>query len=55
MNDSEGVAPDAVQGPVGMTGAAIAVVDEGGTVVGWTQAAQRLVGYSAAEVVGRPG
>ncbi|MER5917991.1 SpoIIE family protein phosphatase [Streptomyces sp. NPDC001982] len=33
--------------------AAIAMIDEQGTVVGWTQAAQRLVGYSAGEVVGR--
>ncbi|MFE0332237.1 PAS domain S-box protein, partial [Streptomyces sp. NPDC058960] len=32
---------------------AIAVLDAQGTVVGWSQAAQRLVGYSAAEVVGR--
>ncbi|MFB7498828.1 SpoIIE family protein phosphatase [Streptomyces sp. NPDC056161] len=35
------------------TGAAIAVVDEKGTLVGWTQAAERLTGFSAAEVVGR--
>ncbi|MGW4516466.1 SpoIIE family protein phosphatase [Streptomyces sp. NPDC004393] len=33
--------------------AAIAMLDEQGTVVGWTQAAQRLVGYSAGEVVGQ--
>ncbi|MFJ8075713.1 SpoIIE family protein phosphatase [Streptomyces sp. NPDC096176] len=33
--------------------AAIAVIDAEGTVVGWTQAAQQLVGYSAGEVVGR--
>ncbi|MEV8563469.1 SpoIIE family protein phosphatase [Streptomyces sp. NPDC051917] len=32
---------------------AIALLDAQGTVVGWSQAAQRLVGYSAAEVVGR--
>ncbi|MGI5144445.1 MULTISPECIES: SpoIIE family protein phosphatase [unclassified Streptomyces] len=32
--------------------AAIALLDAEGTVVGWTQAAQRLVGYTAAEVVG---
>ncbi|MEU3302316.1 SpoIIE family protein phosphatase [Streptomyces sp. NPDC006678] len=38
-----------------MAGAAIALLDAEGTVVGWTQAAQRLVGYSAAEVVGRSG
>ena len=33
---------------------AVAMIDGDGTVVGWTQAAQRLVGYSAREVVGRP-
>ncbi|MGW1800759.1 SpoIIE family protein phosphatase [Streptomyces sp. NPDC001984] len=32
---------------------AIAMLDEQGTVVGWTQAAERLVGYSAGDVVGR--
>ncbi|MFD9655776.1 SpoIIE family protein phosphatase [Streptomyces mirabilis] len=35
-------------------GPAILLLDAEGTVVGWTQSAQRLVGYSAAEVVGRP-
>ncbi|MGW3247999.1 ATP-binding SpoIIE family protein phosphatase [Streptomyces sp. NPDC001070] len=33
--------------------AAIAMIDAEGTVVGWTQAARQLVGYSAGEVVGR--
>jgi PAS domain S-box-containing protein len=32
---------------------AIALLDAQGTVVGWSQTAQRLVGYSAVEVVGR--
>ncbi|MET8411251.1 SpoIIE family protein phosphatase [Streptomyces sp. NPDC005195] len=32
---------------------AVALLDARGTVVGWSQTAQRLVGYSAAEVVGR--
>ncbi|MGW3445401.1 SpoIIE family protein phosphatase [Streptomyces sp. NPDC001076] len=32
---------------------AIAMLDEQGTVVGWTRAAERLVGYSAGDVVGR--
>ncbi|MET8325083.1 SpoIIE family protein phosphatase [Streptomyces sp. NPDC005181] len=32
---------------------AIALFDERGTVVAWTQAAERLVGYSAQDVVGR--
>ncbi|MFB7445243.1 SpoIIE family protein phosphatase [Streptomyces mirabilis] len=33
--------------------AAIAMLDAEGTVVGWTHAAEQLVGYSAREVVGR--
>ncbi|MEU0397105.1 SpoIIE family protein phosphatase [Streptomyces sp. NPDC006208] len=33
--------------------AAIAMLDAEGTVVGWTHAAEHLVGYSAKEVVGR--
>ncbi|MGW2936619.1 SpoIIE family protein phosphatase [Streptomyces sp. NPDC001156] len=33
--------------------AAIAMIDAEGTVVGWTHAAEQLVGYSAGEVVGR--
>lgn len=33
--------------------AAIAMIDARGTVVGWTQAAQELVGYSPGELVGR--
>ncbi|WP_127360287.1 SpoIIE family protein phosphatase [Actinacidiphila soli] len=53
MSSPESV-PDAVQGSVGPAGAAIAVLDAEGAVVGWSQAAERLVGYSAAEVVGRP-
>ncbi|MFD9005065.1 SpoIIE family protein phosphatase [Streptomyces sp. NPDC059582] len=32
---------------------AIALIDAEGTVIGWTQSAQQLVGYPAAEVVGR--
>ncbi|MFE6129063.1 SpoIIE family protein phosphatase [Streptomyces sp. NPDC056437] len=36
-----------------MAGAAIALLDAKGTVVGWTQAAQRLVGHAPADVVGR--
>ncbi|MER5917157.1 SpoIIE family protein phosphatase [Streptomyces sp. NPDC001982] len=33
--------------------AAIAMVDAEGTVMGWTQAAEQLVGFSAGDVVGR--
>ncbi|MFC4610405.1 SpoIIE family protein phosphatase [Streptomyces maoxianensis] len=36
-----------------MPDAAIAMIDAKGTVVGWTQAAQELVGYSPRELVGR--
>jgi PAS domain S-box-containing protein len=32
----------------------IAMIDGEGTLVGWTSTAQRLVGYAAGEVVGRP-
>ncbi|MFI8186524.1 SpoIIE family protein phosphatase [Actinacidiphila glaucinigra] len=32
---------------------ALALLDEQGAVAGWTQAAERLVGYKAADVVGR--
>ncbi|MFD7438786.1 SpoIIE family protein phosphatase [Streptomyces sp. NPDC059861] len=37
-----------------MSESAIALFDEPGTVVAWTQAAERLVGHSADDVVGRP-
>ncbi|MEU1601090.1 SpoIIE family protein phosphatase [Streptomyces sp. NPDC005708] len=36
-----------------MSESAAAMLDEGGTVVAWTQAAERLLGYSAGDVVGR--
>ncbi|MGW1886780.1 SpoIIE family protein phosphatase [Streptomyces sp. NPDC001970] len=37
----------------GISDSAFALLDEQGTVVAWTQAAEHLVGYSAGEVVGR--
>ncbi|QIY74364.1 SpoIIE family protein phosphatase [Streptomyces sp. RLB1-33] len=40
-------------GPREIPDAAIAMLDTEGTVVGWTHAAEQLVGYSAGEVVGR--
>ncbi|MGW1917686.1 SpoIIE family protein phosphatase [Streptomyces sp. NPDC002076] len=46
----------ALREPLGLreiSDAAIAVIDEQGTVVAWTQAAQHLVGYCAEDVVGR--
>ncbi|MFF3754854.1 SpoIIE family protein phosphatase [Streptomyces sp. NPDC002018] len=45
---------DAMQESAWTDGAATAVVDTDGAVTGWTPAAERLVGYSAAEVTGRP-
>ncbi|TJZ93678.1 PAS domain S-box protein [Actinacidiphila oryziradicis] len=46
--------PAAVPGASDLVGAPIAMIDAEGTVVGWSQAGQRLVGYSPAEVVSRP-
>ncbi|MER5916548.1 SpoIIE family protein phosphatase [Streptomyces sp. NPDC001982] len=37
-----------------MPDSAIAMIDGEGTVVGWTSTAERLVGYAAGEMVGRP-
>ncbi|WNO77413.1 SpoIIE family protein phosphatase [Streptomyces sp. AM8-1-1] len=39
--------------PLEIPDAAIAMLDAEGTVAGWTQAAEHLVGYSAREMVGR--
>ncbi|MGW3247432.1 SpoIIE family protein phosphatase [Streptomyces sp. NPDC001070] len=38
---------------LGISHRAFALFDELGTVVGWTQAAERLVGYGAGDIVGR--
>ncbi|WP_127358619.1 SpoIIE family protein phosphatase, partial [Actinacidiphila soli] len=54
VDSPELAVPDTVQGSVGTAGAAIALLDAEGAVVGWTQAAERLAGYSPAEVVSRP-
>ncbi|MED7826029.1 PAS domain-containing protein, partial [Streptomyces chiangmaiensis] len=53
MYDATGTATTAAQTPFQAVGAAIALLDADGTVVGWTQAAERLVGYPGSEVVGR--
>jgi len=45
--------PVSAQSAIETFSPAIALLDAQGTVVGWSQAAQRLLGYSAAEVVGR--
>ncbi|MGW0086532.1 SpoIIE family protein phosphatase [Streptomyces sp. NPDC003393] len=53
MNHSVGTAVSEGQSTFEAADVPMALLDEEGTVVGWSQAAQRLVGYSAAEVVGR--
>ncbi|GGJ27957.1 PAS domain-containing protein [Streptomyces brasiliensis] len=56
MSIPEGGGP--ADGPHGTAtedkGAAAAVIDEDGTVVGWTHDAHRLLGYAAEEVLGQP-
>ncbi|GAA1913991.1 SpoIIE family protein phosphatase [Streptomyces durmitorensis] len=42
------------RGPLDVTRAATAVVDAQDTVIGWSPAAERLLGYPSQEVVGRP-
>ncbi|MFF4490094.1 SpoIIE family protein phosphatase [Streptomyces sp. NPDC001544] len=53
MTDTDHTLPTEPVGPRETQDAAIAMLDAEGTVVGWTHAAQQLVGYSAGEVVGR--
>lgn len=53
MDGSTGMAITSAQTAFQTASAAIALLDTEGTVVGWTQAAERLVGYSAAHMVGR--
>lgn len=53
MGSSAETAVSDAQTAIGTVCPAIALLDVQGTVVGWSQAAQRLVGYSAVEVVGR--
>jgi hypothetical protein len=40
---------------LGMSDTEFALLDELGTVVGWAQAAQRLVGHGAGDIMGRSG
>ncbi|MEU1630301.1 SpoIIE family protein phosphatase [Streptomyces sp. NPDC020096] len=53
MDSSAATRVSEAQTAIEAVGPAIALLDAQGTVVGWSQAAQRLVGYSAVEVVGR--
>ncbi|MGW2939884.1 SpoIIE family protein phosphatase [Streptomyces sp. NPDC001156] len=53
MGSSAETTVSEAQTAIETVGPAIALLDAQGTVVAWSQAAQRLVGYSAAEVVGR--
>ncbi|MFC4031698.1 SpoIIE family protein phosphatase [Streptomyces polygonati] len=54
MNEPEDVLLGHRPGAFEPVGAAVAVLDADGTVAGWTGDARRLLGYSAAEMVGRP-
>ncbi|SHH93750.1 SpoIIE family protein phosphatase [Streptomyces sp. 3214.6] len=47
------VAPDGTHGPFETANVAAAVIDAKGTVIGWTEAAERLLGYGAAEILDR--
>lgn len=42
------------RGPLDVNRAATAVVDAQDTVIGWSPAAERLLGYKAQEILGRP-
>ncbi|MFG1811977.1 SpoIIE family protein phosphatase [Streptomyces sp. NPDC049040] len=54
MNDPGDVVFGTGPGPGEPPGTAVAVLDAGGSVTGWTPEARRLLGYEAAQVVGRP-
>ncbi|WP_043492381.1 MULTISPECIES: SpoIIE family protein phosphatase [Streptomyces] len=54
MTSPEGIVPTEAHVPFDMADAATAVVDAVGTVVGWTAATERLLGYPAAEVLNKP-
>ncbi|CAO0832043.1 PAS domain-containing protein OS=Streptomyces microflavus OX=1919 GN=Smic_75640 PE=4 SV=1 [Streptomyces microflavus] len=41
------------RGPVQLSDDAVAVIAGDGTVIGWTRGAEALLGYPAAEMVGR--
>lgn len=46
--------PNGTYEPFDMANPAAAVIDAQGTVIGWTGAAERLLGYPAAEILDRP-
>ncbi|MEU8827168.1 SpoIIE family protein phosphatase [Streptomyces sp. NPDC048636] len=50
----EGIAPTETHVPFDMADAATALIDATGAVIGWTAAAEELLGYPSAEVMGRP-
>ncbi|MFF7467522.1 SpoIIE family protein phosphatase [Streptomyces sp. NPDC008092] len=53
MRSTDKATADSQTEPHPIADSAIAMLDEQGTVLGWTQAAERLVGYPAREAVGR--
>ncbi|MER7056525.1 MULTISPECIES: PAS domain-containing protein [unclassified Streptomyces] len=42
------------RGPLDVARAATVVIDAGNTVIGWSPAAERLLGYQPQEIVGHP-
>ncbi|GAB2585426.1 SpoIIE family protein phosphatase [Streptomyces capparidis] len=55
MISPEGTAPAEPPLSFDLSGAATAVMDAAGTIVGWTAAAERLLGHPASEVIGESG
>ncbi|MFE1836418.1 SpoIIE family protein phosphatase [Streptomyces sviceus] len=51
---ADGLEAHPVRGIVGEALTARATIDEHGTVTGWSDGAERLLGYSSAQIVGRP-
>ncbi|MFD9974370.1 SpoIIE family protein phosphatase [Streptomyces sp. NPDC059017] len=55
MNNARKATEDAdFRGPLDVTSAATFVLDERDVVIGWSQAAQELLGYRTDEIIGRP-
>ncbi|MFE0132308.1 SpoIIE family protein phosphatase [Streptomyces sp. NPDC059037] len=51
---SENALPDGSDRACDIAGAAMAELDAAGTVIGWTRAAERLLGHPAEEILNRP-
>ena len=54
MSDGNATKSPDFRGPLDVTRAATAVLDAQDTVVGWSRAAEELLGYTQDEIIGRP-